>query len=150
MKFYFTNYEFSSAKHLRSAVESTSVATNCSKESHSREKMKGLWSDHFPAAEKPPGTCSPCKTEGLWSEIFPAAEKSAPPSPPPPPLPRYERCLLCPTCNSAICRLLTSSTTLNPGRQFYTCPATDVGLLSFLILLCHCLFVSILLALFLR
>ncbi|KAL0393689.1 UNVERIFIED_CONTAM: hypothetical protein Slati_4335100 [Sesamum latifolium] len=60
--------------------------------------MKGLWSQHFPPADSPP---------------------------PATPLTRYERCLICPSCNASTCRLLTSSTTENPGRQFYTCPAGD-------------------------
>ncbi|KAL9177465.1 hypothetical protein ABFS82_01G060100 [Erythranthe guttata] len=109
--------------------------------------MKGMWSDHFAAADKPSEESSPpCKTHGLWSEIFPSADESTPPPPPhhetcsaaveppplsryemfspaAPPLPRYERCLICPKCNAASCRLLTSSTTQNPGRRFYICPA---------------------------
>ncbi|EYU23326.1 hypothetical protein MIMGU_mgv1a004119mg [Erythranthe guttata] len=116
--------------------------------------MKGMWSDHFAAADKPSEESSPpCKTHGLWSEIFPSADESTPPPPPhhetcsaaveppplsryemfspaAPPLPRYERCLICPKCNAASCRLLTSSTTQNPGRRFYICPApaNNVGL----------------------
>ncbi|KAL2236721.1 uncharacterized protein LOC105165107 isoform X2 [Sesamum indicum] len=59
--------------------------------------------------------------KGLWSQQFPPTD-----SPPPAtPLTRYERCLICPSCNTSTCRLLTSSTTGNPGRQFYTCPAGD-------------------------
>ncbi|KAH6760926.1 hypothetical protein C2S51_017875 [Perilla frutescens var. frutescens] len=58
--------------------------------------------------------------EGSWSEYFPdtAAEKPAEAS-----LARSERCLLCPKCNARTCRLRTSFTPKNPGRQFYTCPA---------------------------
>ncbi|KAK6158407.1 hypothetical protein DH2020_005721 [Rehmannia glutinosa] len=83
--------------------------------------MEGLWSDHFPAAEKTPPKISPCKMKGRWSEIFPAAEKPAEPAHPP-----YQRCLICPTCNAS-CRLLTSKTDQNPGRKFYKCPAFDVS-----------------------
>ncbi|KAI3468598.1 hypothetical protein Pfo_025261 [Paulownia fortunei] len=61
--------------------------------------------------------------KGLWSEHFPAAEK--PPAPAPAPLARYQRCLICPSCNAASCRLFTSSTPKNPGRQFYKCPSLD-------------------------
>ncbi|KAK6158422.1 hypothetical protein DH2020_005736 [Rehmannia glutinosa] len=81
--------------------------------------MEGLWSDHFPAAEKTPPKISPCKMNSQWSEIFPAAEKPAEPAPAP-----YQRCLICPTCNAS-CRLLTSKTDQNPDRKFYKCPAFD-------------------------
>ncbi|XP_051137632.1 uncharacterized protein LOC127255905 [Andrographis paniculata] len=64
---------------------------------------------------------------GLWSEHFPPAEKSPPPpSTPPRPPPRdgYERCLLCPFCSSR-CRIFTSSTEKNPNRNFYTCQSKE-------------------------
>ncbi|KAL6556447.1 hypothetical protein OROGR_005735 [Orobanche gracilis] len=85
--------------------------------------MSGLWYDHFPVAVKTPETPSPCKTEGTWSQLFPSNEK--PPSPtPPPPIGRYQRCLLCRTCNAS-CRLFTSNTPQNPDRKFYKCAAFD-------------------------
>ncbi|KAK4435489.1 hypothetical protein Salat_0712300 [Sesamum alatum] len=57
--------------------------------------------------------------KGLWSQHFPAADPDSPPSAP------YKQCFLCPLCNAATCRLLISSTPENPGRRFYTCPAGD-------------------------
>ncbi|KAL6549845.1 hypothetical protein OROMI_020333 [Orobanche minor] len=85
--------------------------------------MAGFWSDHFPAAVKTPETISPCKTKGTWSQLFSSAEKTPSPTPPPP-LGRYQRCLLCRTCNAS-CRLFTSNTPQNPNRQFYKCAAFD-------------------------
>ncbi|KAL0331076.1 UNVERIFIED_CONTAM: hypothetical protein Sangu_1653100 [Sesamum angustifolium] len=76
--------------------------------------------------------------KGLWSQHFPPADS-------PPQLARYERCLICPSCNVSTCRLLTSSTTGNPGRQFYTCPAgMSVPLILDLCFICQFLFELIL------
>ncbi|KAG8375116.1 hypothetical protein BUALT_Bualt10G0066900 [Buddleja alternifolia] len=55
--------------------------------------------------------------EGEWSELFAVADET--------PAARYKRCFVCPSCNNAICKLLTAKTTKNQGRKFYTCPAKD-------------------------